>query len=664
MPACLERPGYRRPVMLAIDGGLIALAYWGAFALRFDGQVPRSELAMLWTSLPWAVAIQMAMYFRFHLNQTVWRYVSVGDVVKIGAAAAIATIVFAFANGPYFNNSGFPRSIYALEPLLQVSLVGGCRMLRRVAHDLKGAERGKRILIFGAGDAGEMIVRDMKRKSYYGYKPVGFIDDDRAKLGLRIHGVPVLGSRSELARIITSNPTDEILIAMPRVPSTTIREVVKALEPYPLPVKILPSLPDVINGAVTVSSIRNIALEDLLARPPIGLDGGEVRKLIESRRVLVTGAGGSIGSELCRQIIALRPEKLVMFERHENSLYSLEKEFCDRGVSNALVAVVGDVCDRRRVDETLSAYAIQIIFHAAAHKHVPLMEENPCEAIKNNVRGTRILVEAAVRSGVERFVLVSTDKAVNPCNVMGASKRVAEMLVEVAAKRTGMRLAAVRFGNVLGSNGSVIPRFLEQIKKGGPVTVTHPEIRRFFMLIPEAVQLTLHATAIAEAGAIYVLEMGDQIRIVDMARHLIRLSGLVPDEDIKIEFSGLRSGEKLFEELVSECETVASSAVSHIRLVRASKTLDDAIVAESVRALESAAFMGDRAGVVRLIKLIVPTFQSAAASADNAGPEEAAEPEKPPDYPLLRRVVPAVCNVPFSMEDSQPLTTAIPVSSK
>jgi len=353
----------------------------------------------------------------------------------------------------------------------------------------------------------------------------------------------------------------------------------------------------------------------------------------------------------------------VMFERHENSLYFLEKEFRDRGVANALVAVVGDICDRGRVDETLSAYAIQIIFHAAAHKHVPLMEENPCEAIKNNVRGTRILVEAAVRNGVERFVLVSTDKAVNPCNVMGASKRVAEMLVEVAAKRTGMRLAAVRFGNVLGSNGSVIPRFLTQIKKGGPVTVTHPEMRRFFMLIPEAVQLTLHATAIAEPGAVYVLEMGDQIRIVDMARHLIRLSGLVPDEDIKIEFIGLRSGEKLFEELVSECETVASSAVSKIRLVRGSKTLDDAIVAESVRALESAAFMGDRAGVARLIKLIVPTFQSA-ASPDNAGPEEAAEQEKPPDYPLQRRAVPAVSNVPFSMEDSQPLTTAIAVPSK
>src|SRR3954463_2415537 len=412
------------------------------------------------------------------------------------------------------------------------------------------------------------MVRDMKNNAWYGLQPIGFVDDDKSKVGRRIHGVPVLGTRNELAQILKRDHPDEVLIALPKADAATIRAIVRVLERFKLPIKTLPNLRDIIDGKVEVTQIRSLAVEDLLSRAPVGLDPIPVRRLIAGKRVMVTGAGGSIGSELCTQIALLKPAALVMLERYENSLHAIRLELEDRKISFALHPVIGDVTDLARVTDVLHTHRPDIIFHAAAHKHVPLMEENPCEAVKNNVRGTRLMAQAAEQYGVDRFIMISTDKAVNPTSVMGSSKRVAEMVIQAQGQGSGTSFSTVRFGNVLGSNGSVIPRFVGQIKAGGPGTITPPEMRRFFMLIPEAVQLVLHAAAQAENGATYVLEMGEQVKLVDMARDLIRLSGFIPDEDIKIDYIGLRPGEKLYEELVGEGETASASAVEKILCVR------------------------------------------------------------------------------------------------
>ena len=471
-------------------------------------------------------------------------------------------------------------------------------------------------MIFGAGDAGEMIVRDMKRRAFYNGEPIGFVDDDRRKVGQRIHGLAVLGTRHDLPAILERHRPDDVLIAIPTAEAATIRGIVKALEPFKLSIKTLPNLRDVMDGKVSVSQIRELAIEDLLPRAPVGLDPEPVRHLIAGQTVLVTGAGGSIGSELCRQILSFGPRSLVLFERYENSLFAIENDLRDRGSACEIHAVVGDMTDRRRVDTVMAAHRPGIVFHAAAHKHVPLMESSPCEAVKNNVGGTWVLARAAVRHGVSRFVMISTDKAVNPTSVMGATKRVCEIIVQGLADgagANGTRFSVVRFGNVLGSNGSVIPRFIAQIKTGGPVTVTHPDIRRFFMLIPEAVELVLHAATLGEAGEVMVLDMGEQIKVLDVARHLIRLSGYVPDEDVQIVFSGLRPGEKLFEELQADAENAEPSGVEKIVRIRRATTPDPGVVERQVLGLSRAARRGDAVRTLALLNQMVPTYRPGGA---------------------------------------------------
>ena len=415
----------------------------------------------------------------------------------------------------------------------------------RIFRERKILRKTRRVLIIGAGDAGENIVREMQTHSTSSYTPIGFVDDDVSKVGKRIHGVKVLGTRQDLSKILHTHNPEEVLVALPGTESAVLRDITAVLAPFNVRIKTLPNLGDILEGKVTISQIRDLAIEDLLQRPPVGLDPQPVRSLIEGKRVLVTGAGGSIGSELCRQIVELHPKALILFERHENSLYTIAGELSDSGHSAVTHGVLGDITDIPRLQETLKTFRPDIIFHAAAHKHVPLMELNPGEAIKNNVLGTRMMAEAAVEFGAEYFVLISTDKAVNPSSVMGATKRVAELVVQGMASRSQTRFLTVRFGNVLGSNGSVVPRFQKQIKAGGPVTVTHPEVRRYFMLIPEAVTLVLQAAALGEQGAIYVLEMGGQIKLVDLARNLIRLSGHVADKNILIQFVGLRPWRKI-----------------------------------------------------------------------------------------------------------------------
>src|SRR4051812_6180514 len=552
---------YRRAVIIPVQIGLVVASNWLAFELRFDGAIPAWAWLAFLQMLPWLVAIRALTFVPFRLYEGFWRYTSVYDLRAMVGAVGVSSLLFFGLVKSHVGPGVYPLSIFVTDAVLLTVLLGGVRLARRIVSELSIIPAGKRVLVFGAGDAGELIVRDMKNNRRHAYQPIGFVDDDATKTGLRIHGVAVLGTRKELPRILERSHPDEILLAMPNVQASVVREIIRALDAFDIPIKTLPNLSDIIDGKVEVEQIRSLAVEDLLARAPVGLDPAPVDRLIKGRRVMVTGAGGSIGSELCRQIARLRPGALVMLDRYENSLHAIRIELEDLHGATSTHAVIADVTDVGRVDEVMRAFRPEIIFHAAAHKHVPLMEENPCEAIKNNVRGTRILAAAADEFAVDRFVMISTDKAVNPTSVMGASKRVAELAVHAQADGSGTSYSIVRFGNVLGSNGSVIPRFVEQIRRGGPLTITHPEMRRFFMLIPEAVQLVLHAASQAENGATYVLEMGEQVKLVDMARDLIRLSGLVPDEDVKISFIGLRPGEKLFEELVVRGEEVSASAV-------------------------------------------------------------------------------------------------------
>ena len=414
----------------------------------------------------------------------------------------------------------------------------------------------------------------------------------------------------------------------------TIRELVKILEPFTIPITTLPNFREIVNCKVAVGQIRSLAIEDLLSRAPIGLSPEPIRDLITGKVVLVTGAGGSIGAELCRQITALQPRGLVLFERYENGLYAIANDLADRMPGTPAYSAIGDVTDAQRLNAVFAEYRPEIVFHAAAHKHVPLMELNPCEAVKNNVTGTRLVAETAERHGVDRMILISSDKAVNPSSVMGATKRVAELNHLRMAARSHTRFVTVRFGNVLGSNGSVIPRFLEQIKTGGPVTVTHPEIERYFMLIPEAVQLVLHAAAAGDAGAVYVLDMGEPIKLLDMAHNLIRLSGYVPEEEIPIVFTGLRPGEKLFEELVAADERAEPSSVLHIVRVRPISLPDLSLFATHATELERLAARGRTSSVIAQLCRIVPTFTPETAAVCEPALEPAATRPRSSKEPL------------------------------
>jgi FlaA1/EpsC-like NDP-sugar epimerase len=609
---------YRRVLVVGLHLALIVVASHLAFSLRFDGSVPSNYMQLWWQTLPWLVAVQATTFLPFRLYEGLWRYTSIWDLRNILLGVVTSSGLFYFLVEWISSGVGYPRSIIVIDSLLLILGMGGVRLGGRIYRELSYVDRGRRVLIFGAGDAGEMIVRDMRNNAHHDYEPIGFVDDDLQKVGARIHGVPVLGTRRELSRIVETHKPHEVLVAIPGASASIVWEVVRALEPYKIPIKTLPNLRDIMAGPQLVSQIRSLKIDDLLARPPVGLKRTPLVRLVKGRRVLVTGAGGSIGSELCHQIAQLEPEALTLYDRYENSLFAVANSLASRNAHCAVHTMVGDVTDRKRLDAVMSARQPAIVFHAAAHKHVPLMEGNPCEAVKNNVFGTRTMMEAAARHNVERFVLISTDKAVNPTSVMGTTKRVAELLVQAMNRKGRTAYVAVRFGNVLASNGSVVPTFVEQIKAGGPVTVTHPDMRRYFMLIPEAVQLVLHAAALAEAGAVYVLEMGDQVKLVDMAHHLIRLSGFVPDEEIPIVFTGLRPGEKLFEELVGDDECSEPSGVEKILRVRprTAARLDQLSV--QIAELERLAVDGDIDGTLRQLACIVPAFQPGPSTAETA----------------------------------------------
>ena len=604
---------YRHIPIMGIQLGLIVLSNYLAFWLRFDGQIPVAE-RMLWLDmLPWLVLVRGLAFIPCRLYTGLWRYSGLWDLRNIILAVSLSTILFYGLVHHVFGIESYPRSIFFVDTLVLIFLLGGLRMSRRLYNALPGFSRRKRVLIFGAGDTGEMIVRDMKsHTSLYNYRPVGFIDDDTNKIGDRIHGVRVLGTRKELQDIVATTKPREVIITIPSADRRIVYEFVKSLERHNIAVKTVPNLREINDGRVSLSQMRNLSSEDLLERVPLGLDAEPLRRLIKGRRILVTGAGGSIGSELCRQIAIYEPETLVLVDKSEGGLFSIDTEIGQKHPLLKKSAALVDIKHTNPLREVFSQYAPQIVVHAAAYKHVPMMEFHPEEAVLNNIVGTSRLSHVAIEHKVEKFMLISTDKAVNPTNVMGATKRVAEMYIDALdcnVRNADTKFSAVRFGNVLGSSGSVLPLFRNQIENGGPVTVTHREITRYFMTIPEAVQLVLRAVTLAEGGEIFVLDMGEPIKLVDMARNLIRGSGLIPDKDVMIKFIGLRPGEKLHEELVGPGETVLTTGADKILKIRPAFHVDSAALMDRIVELEKLAIAGMSKALLKSLCEIVPNFQ-------------------------------------------------------
>ncbi|MNK55681.1 UDP-N-acetyl-alpha-D-glucosamine C6 dehydratase [compost metagenome] len=551
------RTSLLRLIAPVLDLLVVTVAYWLAFWLRFEGDVHVAHIHQFWLFFLAVPVLRVASNSVWGLYQHVWRYLGVREAMAVAMSTATGTFAFAFLL--YLtSNASFPRSIVAIEAVLSLVLMGGSRFMLRYWHEMQPVSRPgdeTRVLVIGAGDAGEMLVRDMLRQPERGLRPVGFLDDRPDKRGMRIHGVPVLGDRHAVAESVARHAVDLIVLAMPSAPAKEQRQILQLCAATPAKVQIVPSLHEIVTGEVSITHLRDIQIEDLLGRDPVVIDSSLLGYL-EGKRVMVTGAGGSIGSELCRQIVTLGAESLIVLDHHEYAVYQIDQEL--RAVAPeglTIVPVVADVRDEGRIRQVLAEHRPQLIFHAAAHKHVPLMEDSPAEAAHNNVLGTLAIATAALEAGVESVLLVSTDKAVRPSSVMGKTKRLAELaLQDLAGRHPGRtKFLAVRFGNVLGSRGSVVPRFREQIAKGGPITVTHAEMTRYFMTIPEAVTLVLQTGALGRSGEVLMLDMGEPVRILDLARNMIKLSGL-KEEDIEIVFTGMRPGEKLYEELLVTTE--------------------------------------------------------------------------------------------------------------
>ena len=606
---------------------IAALAWYVAFLLRFNFSIPTEFITVMLYSMPVIVLLQAVIFWKFGLYRGVWRYASIPDLKRIVLTAFLSLLVISTALFIF----GFivPRSVLILDTILLVLMMGGSRFAYRVWKEHRmyspTKNQGLPVLVLGAGDAAVSLVKDLARSQEW--QVVGILDDDKAMHGRQIQGVRVLADIDALPALSEDMSVSHVIIAMPSVAHQARRRAVEISNESGLTVLTVPSFEDLMSGKVSISQIRPIEVEDLLGREPVKLDDLGMHDLLENQTVMVTGAGGSIGSELCRQIVRFNPSILVCYDLSEFALYQLEQEFSAQAVRTKLVYIVGDIKNEQRLNFILSRYQPSSVFHAAAYKHVPLMEnQNVSEALSNNVLGTYTLAKACKEASVEKFVMVSTDKAVNPTNVMAASKRLAEMVCQGMQDITktdsiGTRFVIVRFGNVLGSSGSVIPKFREQIAKGGPVTVTHPDITRYFMSIPEAAQLVMQAGVMGTGAEVFVMDMGEPVKIADLAKDMIKLSGLLEDE-ISIEYTGLRAGEKLYEELLADDEHTLPTPHPKLRIAMA-RSADKAWVKGLVKWIEGA-LTTDENQVKEELKLWVVEYQGDVNAEANTGVKSSA----------------------------------------
>ena len=601
-----------------LDGLILCLTPLLAILLRLDRiDVPHDFLHGLLIYTAVSLVVRLITFYQLGLYRRFWQYASIDELSQIVNAVLISTLfVWLLVTGiRALLPVALPRSIFLLDAVLALLFVGGSRFSVRLSaqrrrKQINGHGHGRRVLVVGAGDAGSMLVREIQHNPQLNLKAVGFVDDDGRKHHMQILGVPVVGGQRELPRLIAEHQIDRVIIAMPSAPGRAIREVATTCEKLGVETKILPGIYELVDGTVTVKQLRDVAIEDLLRRDPIQTDIAAVRELIAGRRVMVTGGGGSIGSELCRQILRCQPKELVLLGHGENSIFEITNELQRlKKPETTISAVIADVRFAERIQTVFERFRPEIVFHTAAHKHVPLMELNPAEAISNNVLGTRNLVQAAAAVGTAHFVMISTDKAVNPTSVMGASKRTAELLVHQTARQSGKAFVAVRFGNVLGSRGSVVLTFRKQIAAGGPVTVTDPEMTRFFMTIPEAVQLVLQAAVLGKGGEVFVLDMGEPVKIVDLARDLIELSGLEVGRDIDIQFTGTRPGEKLYEELFVPGEQYQRTCHEKIFIAGNASSFVPVDLDESLSGLAASAARSDAEAIIRGLQNLIPEYE-------------------------------------------------------
>ncbi|MBN2285901.1 MAG: polysaccharide biosynthesis protein [Tissierellales bacterium] len=605
----------RNTYLILMDIILLSLSIFLAFLIRFEGVLPKEYVAMATTHYFNVILIKIVILYFFRLYNSLWIYASIEELMEIFTGAVIANgavLIYMF-----FNQIDIPRSIYIITTLLDIMLLGGFRLSYRIyrKYKLQGnifkKTDKKRIMIIGAGDAGAMIIKELRNHTNLHSEAVAIIDDDIYKKGKIINGVPVVGGRDEIIDVCKNKKIDEIIIAIPSATKREISEIVKECKRTDAKLKILPGVYEIIDGKVNISQIREVGIEDLLGRDEVVLDKANIRAFLHHKTVMITGGAGSIGSELARQIATYEPRKLILFDINENGLYDIEHElnriYNQDQITLDFEVIIASIRDCRRLEEVFDHYRPQVVFHAAAHKHVPLMEKSPHEAIKNNVFGTLNLVVSSQKYGVEKFVQISTDKAVNPTSVMGVSKRICEKIIQNYNSVGSTEFAAVRFGNVLGSNGSVIPLFKKQIADGGPITVTHPEIIRYFMTIPEAAQLVMQAGAIAKGGEIFILDMGDPVKIIDLARDLIKLSGLVPYDDIDIKITGLRPGEKLYEELLLSEEGITQTTHQKIYVAQPINP-DINLLKNQINTLKTVIHECDEIEIRKVLKDIVPEY--------------------------------------------------------
>ncbi|SKA09454.1 polysaccharide biosynthesis protein [Selenihalanaerobacter shriftii] len=598
---------YKKPRLIFIDLLLINLALIFGFILRFDGSW-LSHFSYSYSIILSIIGLTI-LYFS-GLYKKMWRYASINELKSI--IKIVTLINLSFTLYIFLAQISFSRSVVIISGVLDLLFLGGLRFILRLTKDYLEYERcndaGIKVLIVGAGDAAEILIREMYKHPELGKEVIGLVDDDSEKIGLEIHGKRVLGDRHDIPDIIAKRDVSEVIIAIPSTSGEAIKNIYDLSNQTGVEIKIVPGLDEIINGGFNLNQIREVKVEDLLKRDQVDLNTEGISSYLQAKTVLVTGGGGSIGAELCRQIIRFNPEQLIIFDISENNTYFIELELKDDYNNIEVIPVIGSIRDKQKLRQTFAEYQPDVVFHAAAHKHVPLMEYNPEEAIKNNVLGTKNVAETADEFNVERFVLVSTDKAVNPTNVMGATKRTAEMIAQAINNKSKTKFMAVRFGNVLGSKGSVIPLFKRQIAQGGPVTVTHKEVERYFMTIPEAAQLVIQAGSLGQGGEVFVLDMGEAVKIIDLAKDLIKLSGLELGEDIDIEVIGLRPGEKLYEELLYDGED--SIATDHERIfITNLESVNQKVLYDDINKLERLIKISDSSAIVNALVNLVGTYE-------------------------------------------------------